>query len=150
MAEISTEDLAYVAGIIDGEGCIALWKNRETRYRKAISVTPGIGLGMTDSLIIDFIYANFGGCISHSQPKGNRKLVTQYSINSRKELKKLLTSILPYLRLKKQQAKLVLEFIEIREKKRKNNHTFTKAGDSSFDEEWKLWEKMQVLNKTGN
>ena len=57
--QVKSEDLAYIAGIIDGEGYIGITKRiRRGKYRE---YTVRISIGQTDGATLDWIKDNFGG-----------------------------------------------------------------------------------------
>lgn len=110
--EYSVAQLAYLAGIIDGEGSIYIGNfscNPKTKipyYQTNIQVTN------TDKPLIDWLYNTFGGLIS-------KRTVKQHAANSRKQayiwtasgerLTHLCELILPYLIVKTRQCEIMLK-----------------------------------------
>ena len=150
---INPEELAYIAGIIDADGCISLARRKSTVYDKYIRIWPKVDIKMTDKNVnikmFEFITSKFDDCnIYMMNKKGvskNCRLLRELSITNRSGIKRFLTAILPYLRIKKKQAEVVLDFIEVRNNKL--NYFGTK---SSFGKlEWDLWEDIRNLNKLG-
>lgn len=105
------EDLimAYVAGLIDGDGSISLI--RESRA-SGFKYYPCIQLSNVFEGMIDFLYQLFGGCkkIKSTQPHAKK---TQYVWNIRglESCSKFLEKVLPFLVLKKKQAKVLLDYV---------------------------------------
>lgn len=100
--------LSYVAGIIDGEGCIGVHKERKyqsgtTKYRMRVIV------GNCDKRLVVFLRNNFGGSISNRNTRGNRQVAYAWELSAN-QAKRFLDMILPYLFLKKDQAKAAIEF----------------------------------------
>ena len=93
------KDYIYLAGFIDGEGCIR------------VNNAPRLHITNTNKDIMDWIKDNFGGYLWAEEKSYIENAKTRYiwEISSRKLLV-LLLEILPYLRVKKPQAKLVTEY----------------------------------------
>jgi len=105
--------LAYVAGIIDGEGSIGLHKNTQ---KKNPSYTVTVYVGNTNEWLIQFLKMQFGGYITtSSQPNPRAKPIWRWEIRARKAYK-FLELILPYLQMKRPQAELAIEFQARRQK----------------------------------
>ncbi|MEM2613257.1 MAG: hypothetical protein QXO15_03400 [Nitrososphaerota archaeon] len=103
--------LAYLAGLIDGEGTISM--------RTAGRVIPNVRVRVynTNEQVIKWIHENFGGSIFSREEydkKTKRKLrIWYWGIHSIEEAVKLLKPLLPYLIVKKDNA---LELIKASEK----------------------------------
>lgn len=105
-------DAAYLAGIIDGEGCISIYK-RNGYY------VPSISISNTNETLIVHIKKildqnNIGYCVEfqHRKERGNRKPAWLIRIESRPRVISLLNFVFPYLVGKLSQAKLVYEFCQ--------------------------------------
>jgi len=108
MADYLETDLAYIAGLVDGEGHICILSaNNETSF------TTQLGISNTDREILDWIQGIFDGYIYDKQKIKGRKQGYQIRWNKQVRIKEILTLLLPYLRIKKIQALMVLEFIDI-------------------------------------
>lgn len=117
----SIAQLAYLAGIIDGEGTISICDKRVMKrksqgirktnkvYRARINFSTSVSVANTDPRIIDWLIQNFGGSMSHSkrQEENWRPKITW--IMKTTEMVNILTQIVPYLVLKKEQAILMIE-----------------------------------------
>lgn len=107
------EDFAYLAGLFDGEGCVSLVRVKDERaYREFWSnfesdtYTPvlKVVLASTTRSIVYYLKELFGGSISCRSSNGtNRKPLYSWCIVSSAAID-FLNSILPYLRIKKEQA----------------------------------------------
>ena len=105
-----------LAMCIDCEGCISIhfnsWKgtpNSNGIYNMEIAVIN------TDLRLMEWLVSNFGGRYysrSKNTPK-EWKLSYQWRVTGRSNREKILLGILPYLLLKREQAKLAIEFIRI-------------------------------------
>ena len=106
-------DLAYLAGIIDGEGCFYIGKvpinngYKSEHYRSLLTVTN------TDSRLIDWILSTFDGTETTTQrikptQKYQRMLFSWTSTGDR--LRDLCEQILPYLVIKKEHCEIMIKF----------------------------------------
>lgn len=97
-------DLAYLAGLVDGEGCITIHKNNLNNCSARLSI------GMTDQYVLTWIHENFGGTLSSRESKGTSEALYFWHITRKAELELLLQLLLPYLKVKKLPALLVFDF----------------------------------------
>jgi hypothetical protein len=106
----------YLAGLLDGEGYFGLMKRNgfEKGYRRK-GYIPAVKMAFTnkDAEILYVLKEKYGGNINSSGQRGNTKPSTQWEIKSKINLKEFLPKIIPYLIIKKPQAKLLLEFCEM-------------------------------------
>ena len=133
-------DLAYAAGIIDGEGNIGIYANTSMagypRYRLRVRVTN------SDEWLIHWLKNNFGGSIGvQQQPEGKNWKPAWYWTISCNTAMNFLVEILPYLRLKKSQAELAIEFQKARRRK---------LGRRFSDEERAVAEAQTILMRSLN
>jgi hypothetical protein len=98
-------EIAYLAGIIDGEGCIYVWMHKDTK-RVSLHVT----IRMTDENVIKWIHERFEGRYSsHARKRPNWKPLYEVRWIGRYG-KNLLRVVRPYLIGKRKQAELALEW----------------------------------------
>lgn len=102
---LSEIDKAYIAGLVDGEGCFGLYKTMPTSNPLATFT-----IGMTDEKIIRWLFKIIGylGDIQERLRKGNRKDIWQLRITSNQCLL-FTSSILPYLKIKDKQARIIIQ-----------------------------------------
>lgn len=94
------DDLAYAAGFIDGEGCFYIDKN----WKISISCSN------TDKPIIEWLKRKFGGSICKNATrinKPNHRRVYSWQIVAN-QAALLLNAIVPYLKIKTEQALILL------------------------------------------
>lgn len=105
--------LAYLAGIIDGEGSLYIQAQKRSD-RKKIAYFPRFQVPNTNEKLIDWLHTTFGGYrYRKERTKYNPKWRTQYEwFTDIPLLDKLLPLIIPYLLLKQEHAKIMLEFRE--------------------------------------
>ncbi len=134
---LNNEQLAYIAGFIDGEGYISLTKRKHfNKIGDWIGISAVIVISNTHKQVLKYIKRICGvsSKIYDNPQKGNRRLAYRLVFNS-KEATCLLIRILPYLIVKKRQAKVFINFKET------NKHNAIRRN--------KLWEKMRFLNRVG-
>lgn len=104
--------LAYAAGLIDGEGYIGIEKivrlerkGQPTRYYLRVTVTQ------KDGKVMDWLYGNFGGKIhkgnNHNQVTDN--WIYWWRIEN-SPASDFLKQILPFLKIKRNQAEIAIRF----------------------------------------
>jgi hypothetical protein len=99
-------DWAWLAGMIDGEGCVQITTGRErTSHFLHVSV-EGI-----DQKVIEHIgtMTNLGSICNYQGKGWNRKRMWRWSVAST-QAEKVLTEALPYLIGKRDQAEIALQF----------------------------------------
>jgi len=101
-----TADLAYLAGIIDGEGCVTLSKQR----RRPLGHVACLVVCMTHEPVIRHLQAQFGGRIRH-RIKANpaHKPQWEWRITGRKAVE-LLFEAAPWIRVKEMQVSVLCEW----------------------------------------
>jgi len=127
-------DLGYVAGIIDGEGSIHIVRRKEPTTRRGYKYELQISVGNTQEWLIRWLHFNFGGYmhVCKAPKKGNRDC-WHWSIRTRDAVD-FLKLLLPYLKLKRPQAELALQF---QGNKKMHGH--------KTDEEWAVEEAQTIL-----
>jgi len=124
--------LAYIAGIVDGEGSIGIGKG------KNMCLKPEVYVGMTDPACINALYNNteVGNMGSCSREKLLHKRIYTWRVKGKLEIYVLLKALRPYLITKKKQVDVLMEFIERR---------MLDVPQSSYDDQ--LRDKLMTLNK---
>lgn len=142
MKKYTTEDLIYFAGFFDGESHIALQK-QPTGYGIRFDICN------SDTNVLKWIVEKFGG---HVTPQSEKGTVTGVVYISNKDTfiwhldvyrtRRLLPELIPYLKVKKEQAILLLEYIN-------KQRRFTKSGCPSWYRQWQeqIYTRMKALNK---
>lgn len=105
-------DLAYIAGIVDGEGCISVRKRKVGKKYRYTQHNITLIVVNTDKKMIDFLQRIFPAYVmTYQDKKPNCRRMWRWCIESRKA-EKILKDILPYLITKKGQAKVAIELSE--------------------------------------
>jgi len=126
-------DLAYAAGIIDGEGYIGIHKRkRKLRYSESLSYSLEVSVVMVEKEIPDWLRLKFGGSVRKILKRKERKDVWCWDIWAKKA-RDFLIIIRPYLKIKQNQADLGIKFQEERWKS---------LGEIKSKESWNFEEKI--------
>ncbi len=102
-------DYAYLSGIVDAEGHITIGR---TRRRNTIGYNPRIGITNSYLPVLKMAKELFGGSICSAGNEKGKPLFIWY-ISSKDAIEKCLLHILPYLIIKRDQAKVLLEFVRL-------------------------------------
>jgi hypothetical protein len=95
-------DLAYLAGILDGEGSISICGSPRNVVR--------VGISNTDEGLIKWL-ASIGGGVSKKTPSPNCKQCYHWQVYSRFDVRAFLIAVVPYMRIKQNKAILAIETI---------------------------------------
>lgn len=137
--DIEEVDLSYLAGYLDADGCVGLYKNN-----KDTTIYPRVSYVSTDIGILEWIYGQikFGGINIHKNNPHKQKMGYSLQSNSMEWIGSFLTTIIPYLHLKKERANSVLDFIIYKMNKPR--------GTTGLDEiEVELYNEVRRSNKKG-
>jgi hypothetical protein len=137
-------ELAYLAGIIDGEGSIYV----QGRIRfKSIHYFPRFQIVNTDRKLMEWIHKTFGGLIyDKCRKKHNPKWKMQIEwFTTRGLLDQLLPLIIPFLVTKKEHALILIEFRKTYVKKFGSQGVPKEIQDFRID----CHNRLKLLNKRG-
>jgi hypothetical protein len=134
----------YIAGFVDGEGCISC----RTRAKKYL--TPSIEVTNCNKEVLDWLASLFGGGIYLNKDfRPTRKDSYHWTVAGQKAIDCIKT-IYPYLRIKKPQAMLVLSLKRFETKSRdKLGRIKGIMTEADFIENKLLLENIHKLNKRG-
>lgn len=138
---MDTNQLSYCAGIVDGEGSIYLGKSKS-------KIRPGLSISMNDKHSLELFKELFGGKIRIGNKRikldsKNNTYARAYiiSFGSYSKIKEILTYLLPFLRVKKEQALTMLDFIELNENKKGLTPLFVGGQKNNY------YKKLKALKK---
>ena len=97
-------DAAYLAGIIDGEGCFCLHNFGTHRFGCALAV------GNTDLRMLEWIRVRFGGTVKIEKRSNIKHKPFWRWKASADDLESIISAVLPYLVTKKDRAELILAY----------------------------------------
>jgi len=130
----------YLAGFIDGEGSIALYKHKDSRVQKGYTLHPKVVIANTNEVIIKAIQKEIGGKIKEMSKQKDCKLVRIVEFQDYKQIKSILKRLLPLLIIKQPQAKLMIEFCENRIKSN---------GKKYSERDYEIANIFSIINKRG-
>lgn len=139
---------AYIAGIIDGEGCIHIQK-QERKVMKKHWFQCKVSVGMTAWEIPFYLKSIYGGSV-HEFYKNHpiHKSRFTWVLVRKDELKKFLRDIKPYLKLKKRQVEILLSLLSMKVVK-KHYDNLNKNERDKFRKKDKLYMEIRTLNHRG-
>ena len=111
---------AYCAGIIDSDGTIYIDRSKDKRRSNSLyNYSLRVKVGQSDDQTVKWLSKMLGGKYRFYKYQRNgidvNKGLYYWAINNQKAAL-LLRNILPYLKIKKQQAKLAIKFAELLDK----------------------------------
>lgn len=101
-------ELAYAAGFLDGEGCVAITKRK--RGKSAIEYALRVTIGNTDYATLEWYAQKFGGRVGNERAGVNKPL--KYWTVSNKQAYEFLKVVFPYLKGKAPQADVAIRATE--------------------------------------
>lgn len=101
-------DLAYTAGIIDGEGCISIGKQTDRSSRRGFTYSLQVNVKSVDEWLPAWLQFSFGGGL-HTYTNQADNCMWSWTITCKKA-SEFLKLIFPYLNLKRPQAEIALRF----------------------------------------
>lgn len=138
-------ELAYFAGLFDGEGTIGISRHKPSQRRVSMQHSFRCAVAVTDEQMAkDFLI--FGGsvCKKHHFPKHPKwKPQWTWSISCN-QAKEFLLLLLPYLRLKENQAKLAIEFQNYRHRNNLAYHSKRLPQEELEKRDW-YWRELRRL-----
>jgi len=105
----------YIAGILDGEGTFQITKTTSLHTLAVCNHTgpiynPRICVGMVNKEVIDLLAETLGGNTHVEHTPLNRQDVYRWSIMGRLAVIKALPVLIPYLRVKRKHAMVLLDY----------------------------------------
>jgi len=139
--KLKETEKAYLAGLLDGEGTICVSKHKSSIIR------PTIAIYNTHFETMEWV----AKCFEHENQKrsidkrrDDRHTKNNYHIYFRSfpEIRRIIELLLPYLKIKKEQAELMLEFIDY--VKNRESYHYTEENKNKLLE---FKTKFNILNK---
>lgn len=141
---LTDKELGYIAGMIDGDGCIGVVKHKTKEYNGTRYI-PRCFITNTNMEVLMYIKQKLGGegNICSRTKGGNRKRVHDLVFRSN-FLREFLPKILPEFRIKKRQAEIVIELLSLVEGKVCHSYKL-----SDYDRMEQLYMESRKLNRKG-
>lgn len=109
---MNTNELAYLAGIFDGEGTVCVCKRKAYGAYLTPRYTLLVAIQLGELSTIEFLSKITNKHFIHIKPVGNRRKISYRLTWSSNQGAEFLRQIIPYLHGKKEQAILAVEFQE--------------------------------------
>lgn len=147
---ITKEQIIWLAGFMDGDGWFGLYKNKKSKSG-SWNYVPVMGIQNTNKEIIDeigswFDCGSFATRIYKSPGWENRRNSFKYVNQDSIEILEIISLMIPYLKVKRERAELLLEYLEKRVKWMKEGR---KRTEKEKKESIEYYEKMRKLNHRG-
>ena len=130
-------ELAYAAGIIDGEGTIGIVRASPKGRAKTPSVYVQVTLANLNEWLVRWVHSEFGGCICEGKRLG-RPPIWRWTITHKRAIA-FIAKIVPYLKIKKAQGLVAIEFQKTKGWSCNKNEDYIKH-------ELRFWQDMRKLN----
>lgn len=104
-------DLRYLAGLIDGEGCVTIFRHRTVECREDHwTYRPLVQIGMIHKPLLYLICAEYGGKVHLKKaPDSTRRSSATWSLRGGRCIE-LMKQIEPFLIVKKAEAQLLIQY----------------------------------------
>ena len=115
MGSLSDMELAYIAGLFDGEGCVAItrhFKKLDGTKRPCEMYTLRVQVTNVDPRVILPLREKFGGSLHITKHKSAKQRDTHVWISTSRVALEFLKAIRPWLVAKAQQADIAIDFQE--------------------------------------
>jgi len=136
--DVSKEDLAYIAGLFDGEGSIYMGV-KGARCRIEFQITS------SNRDVLDWVAIKIGGYVYQRHVKTKNQYILSYQpvydlrIHNHSGVKRALVVLLPYLKIKKERVKYALLLL---------NKQRVKLGSIAHPKSY--WDSLQVIIDEAN
>jgi len=119
--QMEVEILAYIAGIVDGEGSIMIQRQCSEAFM-AMRASRGcfhphyaaaVRIGMLERVALDLIVDHMKiGKVYEEKPYHHKRPMFRWMSRRKEDILSFLIPLLPYLRIKKKQAELCINFMD--------------------------------------
>jgi len=146
-----SEELAYLAGFLDGEGSIGMYKATRANMKEGFTYVPHVVVYNTNRESIERFQRVFGIGSVNSRSRPGEKTCYQWDVSNRSVIP-VLKALRPYLTVKSRQADLVIEAAEISGTRRGHGMEtrYREAGGYFAPERLnKIYAELKELNRRG-
>ena len=145
----SHDELVYLGGFFDGEGCIHVGKDCDARSAHGARHQLVVQVVQTSEYPLDRYMRRWGGTIFHrTRPqKEGHNLVWAWRLFKKEGCKRFCDDILPYVIIKKPQIELCLEFTKLLMENYGYNR-WNPMPKSVWDERERLYHQCMELKNT--
>ena len=104
-------ELAYIAGLFDGEGCIHISRIKSSKHTHGLRHQLTVDMCMANPFLPELFQFHFGGQYGTKKVPDDHKSQWRWRTSSH-IASEFLKTILPYLKIKRDEALLAVEFQE--------------------------------------
>ena len=107
-------EAAYLAGILDGEGCLRISRSAPRRDRKTPQSPRHAALvfvGNTSLPLVTHLRSTYGGSITRRRATTRHREFYVWQLTTKALMLEILRTARPYLLVKREQADLLIQFI---------------------------------------
>jgi len=122
MKSLSSTQKAYLAGFLDGDGSIYVRAKPNETYRYGFQIAPYIVLFQSKK--DEDKFKKVCNLIDLGYIRDRKDGILEYTIGKEEAIRSFLKMVTPYLILKKEQAKLILEILDTKKKVESKNGFF--------------------------
>lgn len=143
---LSETQKAYLAGLIDGEGCLSITKKRDTKgMRYGYCFRPVLHVANTHPGVLQEVqkWTGLGRVRRFDEARLNRKARYQWMVWSN-QAAQIVSAVAPYLIIKKKKAPVFLRFVKITTGCRSPGRRGLSKRQWDFQNS--IYNKMKVLN----
>lgn len=141
--DLTLEQSAYIAGMIDGEGSVGVWRETRRGNKSGYRYKGVVEVYNTDTRVLHFLKDVCGGYIAKKRKASKKNKASWKWACTQTKISELLKQVRPYMILKGEQADIVLKFREIMD----NAPRRASASHEHFEE---LYQMTKKLNRRGN
>jgi LAGLIDADG endonuclease len=114
---MKAQNWPYLAGLIDGEGCFSAWKywnDKRTNCAPYYQYSCRVNITNTNLELMKKLVQHFGGgFLCKREATEKHKASYEWRPKGKQNTKLLILAVLPYLLIKAEQAKLILEWLDL-------------------------------------
>jgi hypothetical protein len=130
---------SYIAGIVDGEGCVEIQRHKKKGKKRQNHLLGRISIQICNEEVLKWIKKTSGfGNINETPLTITGKRRWCFRLSKQKDTLIFLKEILPFLKIKRKHAKLLINFLESRTSRHHNSPNIPK--------EFEMYRKMRKLN----
>lgn len=143
----------YLAGFVDGEGSLMIRKWKYWRYPRPL-YKPRISIANTDRAVLEDIQQHYGGILVNQPPRKARWSFAYQLVWTEGMVERILRSVMPHLRIKREQARVLSKLIRHRQRTRQgrrgpNGRFFAPLPSDVIAFRERLWRRVRELNARG-
>ena len=135
---------AYIAGLFDGEGSIAVTYSRPSPTRRRGHYNLLVAINMSHESTIASLHRRFGGSQRTYQPTRGRRLYG-WAVGEWRAIR-FLRTVRPFLHVKRAQADLAFRFMET--KRAEHRKLFDQLPQGILERRTAFYEQMGMLNES--